>query len=424
MSTLARGLSPVREVLDNGTVVLVQRTTTAPAVTIQASFLAGSVYEPDERPGLASLTARLLDRGTEQRSGERLAEELDDCGVALELGASRHTLTIAATCLVEDFARVLGIVADVARRPVFPESQLQLRRAEVITGLRQDDDNPFLRAMDALVMALYGVRHPYGRPFKGTVDSIERIGRPAIAAFHARWFRPGGLSLAIVGDIPPAYAVSRATAEFGDWRGEPPDRLTLPPPPPAPGRRQQHIDMPGKAQADIAYGFTSICRLDPRYYAYSTLNNILGEFGLGGRLAANIRERQGMAYYAFSSFDAAPGEAPLGVRAGVDPINVERAIEAIDSEVRQLGMDGPTPLEMEQTRQFLVGSIPRMFESNQSIAAFLHTVEHFGLGLDYDRRLPALLEAVTIEDVAAAAAEILRPESATVVVAGPAEAAA
>ena len=149
------------------------------------------------------------------------------------------------------------------------------------------------------------------------------------------------------------------------------------------------------------------------------MNNILGQFGLGGRLADNIRERQGMAYYAFSTFDPAPGEAPLLVRAGVDPRNVERAIAAIDLEVARLGAEGPTAQEVEATREYLVGSIARLLETNQSIANFLQTSEEFGLGLDFDRRLPAILRAVTIEEIRAAAAETLDPQRAAVAVAGP-----
>src|SRR5262249_5712140 len=160
---------------------------------------------------------------------------------------------------------------------------------------------------------------------------------------------------------------------------------------------------------DLAYGFVTIRRLDPRYYAYWVMNNILGQFGLGGRLAENIRERQGMAYYAYSSFDPTIGAGPLLVRAGVDPRNVGRAIAAIDFEIGRLGREGPTAVEVEESRAFLIGSIPRLFETNHAIATFLQTSELFGLGLDYDRRLPALLESVTLDHVAAAAAEALRP---------------
>ncbi len=107
--------------------------------------------------------------------------------------------------------------------------------------------------------------------------------------------------------------------------------------------------MPGKAQADIAYGFNTIRRLDPRYYAYWMMNNVLGQFGLGGRLADNIRERQGMAYYIYSTFDPSVGEGPLLVRAGVDPVNVGRTLDAIDEEVRALAAGGPTPAEVSET---------------------------------------------------------------------------
>jgi zinc protease len=140
---------------------------------------------------------------------------------------------------------------------------------------------------------------------------------------------------------------------------------------------------------------------------------------LGGRLAENIRERQGMAYYAFSTFNGTVGDSPLIVRAGVDPNNVRRAIDAIDAEVRDLGQHGPTALEMDESRAYLIGSIPRLLETNESIASFLQDCDRFDLGLDYDRRLPELLEAVTIDQVSAAAGEALKPERAAIAIAGP-----
>jgi zinc protease len=149
------------------------------------------------------------------------------------------------------------------------------------------------------------------------------------------------------------------------------------------------------------------------------MNNILGQFGIGGRLADNIRERHGMAYYAYSSFDPTVAEGPLIVRAGVDPGNVQRTIDAIDDEVGRFGADGPTEAEMTETREYLAGSVPRLLETNQSIASFLQQSEQFGLGMDYDRRLPAHIESVTADEVAAAAAEILHVDRAVVAVAGP-----
>jgi zinc protease len=418
-SSLAAGLSPNRQTLANGATVIVQETSGTPAVSINATFLAGGFCDPPGLPGLAYLTARVIDRGTARKDAETIADELDKRGVALRIGTTRHTMTFSSTCLAEDFDDVLDLVVEVARRPTFPDAELTKRRTESITALRQDEDNPAARAGEALSELLYGSAHPYGRPAKGTVATIERIDRDRLVTFHANEIRPAVLTLVIVGDVRAARAIDRAGELLEDWKGAPERPIVVSPPSARASRRAREIVMPGKSQTDIAYGFTTITRLDPRYHAYWILNNILGQFGLGGRLADNIRERQGMAYYAFSDFNANFGEGPLVVRAGVDPKNVARTIEAIDAEVRDLGVHGPTGVEVDESRSYLIGSIPRLLETNDSIAVFLQDCERFDLGLDYDRRLPELLEAVSLDEVRAAAADILDPEHAAIAIAGP-----
>ena len=418
-TTVSRGLSPVRHVLQNGATVIVQETVFSPAVSITASFHAGTLYEPDDLPGIGWLLGRVIDRGTSSRSADLIAETLDDRGVTLKVSTNRHVLTLSCTCLSEDFTDMLALVADITRNPTFPTDQLEKRRAETITFIRQDQDNPAVRASEALQALLYGPVHPYGRPAKGSIGSIERMRREDLIGLHARRFVPGAMTLILVGDLSAARAMEHVTAAFDGWTAPSPAERAVPRVEPAAARRDQRITMTGKAQSDIAYGFTTISRLDPRYYAYSVMNNVLGQFGLGGRLAENIRERQGMAYYAFSGFDPSVGPGPLAIRAGVDPRNVDRAIAAIDAEVGALGREGPTERELAESKQFLIGSVPRMLETNQSIATFLHTAEFFGLGLDYDRRLPALLGAVTMDEVRAAAAEVLHPERASLAIAGP-----
>jgi zinc protease len=417
--TSVRGLAPVRAELDNGAVVIAQQTSTTAAVTINAAFAAGAIYEPEDRIGLAHLTGRVLDRGTARRAGAAIAEELDDRGVALKVSTTRHIQTLSCTCLSEDFDAVFAIVMDVARRPTFPDEEIAKRQAEMVTAFLQDQDNPSVRAVETFFELLYGEGHPYARRVKGTSQSLPSMTRDDLAAFHAARFRPAALSLVVVGDVEPSHVIRRASAELAGWDGGPPEERPVPSPSGRPERRQRFVAVPGKSQTDIACGFVAIRRLDPRFYAYYLMNNILGQFGLGGRLADNIRERQGMAYYAFSVFDPSIGEGPLMIRAGVDPADVERTLEAIDYEVRRLGSDGPTPSEVEESRQYLIGSIPRLLETNQGIAAFLQDVEQFDLGLDYDRRLARHLRAVRLEDVAAAAAELLHPDHAAVALAGP-----
>ena len=417
--TLARGLSPLRAQLPNGAVAIAQQNVAAPAVAIHLAFAAGSFHDPRTLPGLAYLTSLVIDRGTRRRSADAVAEELDDRGVSLRVSVSRHTFAISCICLAEDFGELLTLIGDIVRDPVFPEAEIEKRRSEAITALRQDADSTATRSVEALMTLLYGGAHPYASPARGSLASLQAIGRDDIVGFHSRLMVPSALRVVVAGDVGPDLAIAEIGRHFGDWEGPATTPDIVPVPNGRAGRRTTVIPMPGKAQTDISYGLTSIRRLDPRYYSYWLLNNVLGDFGLGGRLADNIRERQGMAYYAFSSLDGTVGEGPLVVRAGVDPNNVGRTIDAIDAEVRGLAENGPTVEELEESREALIGSIPRMLETNEAIADFLQTAEFFGLGLDYDRRLPQLLGQVTLDEVRQAARELLRAEDAAIAIAGP-----
>lgn len=419
-ATPSPGLSPLRRDLAGGAVVIVKAVTTTPAVTINVSCRAGLMHEPAETPGLAHFLAQTIDRGTTRRSTEAIADALDGRGVTLAATASRHGLTLTCTCLAEDFDAVLDLVIDILRHPSFPEEEVRRRRAEIATTLGQDADSTAAQAVERLLELLYGPDHPYGRRAKGSVASIERIDRDVLSSFHGRAVSPCGVSLVVVGAVDPMRACDRAAELLEDWRGAAPVEAPCPPTPASGGRRRVVRPMMNKSQADIAYGFATVRRADPAFYAFHVLNTILGQYGLGGRLGDNIRERQGMAYYVYSTLDAAFVEAPLVVRAGVDGANVDRTIDAIDAELEGIRQSGVTAEELKDTAQFLVGAMPRVLETNAGIAAFLQTAQTFGLGLDHDRRLPALIQAVTLEDIRRAAL-ILDPARAAIVVAGPFE---
>ena len=419
IATHHRRLAPVRAVLGNGAVVIAKESETTPAVTVHASFGAGTVFDPPNQAGLSHFVSRTIDRGTETRPADRIAEELDSRGVSLSISVNRHAMFLVCTCLIEDLVSILDLMADIVMHPTFPEHEVDTRRGEIVTLIRQDEDNPAALAAEGLLTELYGAAHPYGRRPRGSVESVEAIDRAALLRFHGERFSPGSLSLVMVGDIEPAHAIDAAGSAFGSWAAATPPAFELPEVAPALSRRVRVIPMMNKAQTDIAYGFTSVRRSDPGYYAYWLMNNILGQYAMGGRLGDSIRERQGMAYYVFSALDANVIPGPLTIRAGVSPANVDRAVASIDEELQRLAAEGPTESEMTESMQYLIGSMPRTLETNLGIALFLQTEEFFGLGLDYDLRVPDLLRAVTRDDVNAAARRTLVPSQATVVIAGP-----
>jgi zinc protease len=414
-----RGLAPVRSVLDNGVRVIAKHSGATPAVTVHASFEAGTVFDPPQEQGLAHFVSRTIDRGTTSHSADEIAERLDYRGVSLAMVVNRHTLSLVCTCLVEDLDPILATLADIVMHPVFPDREVETRRGEIVTMIRQDEDNPAAMAAEGLLSLLYGQVHPYGRRPRGTVESVERISRLSLHAFHKARVTPDSLSLVMVGDLDSERAIEAASRAFAAWKADASPEPQFPPVEPARERRMRIVPMMNKAQADIAYGFTTIARSDPAFYAYSLMNNILGEYSLGGRLGESIRERQGMAYYVFSALDANVVPGPLLIRAGVNPANVDRALASIDEEIARMAAEGPTDRELAESRQFLIGSLPRRLETNVGIANFLQMVEFFDLGMDYDVRVPDLLARVTRDDVHAAARAILDPARAAVVIAGP-----
>jgi zinc protease len=418
-SVAPAGLAAARHVLENGAVIISKEAPTVPAVTIQVSVRAGSIYDSNELLGLSYLASRVLDRGTDNRSSEDIAEELDARGVSLTIGANRHVMTATCTCLAEDFEAMLELVGEIVMHPAFPDEEIEKRRGEVLNAIRQDEDSPAAMAMQSLFAMLYPDQHPYGRPAKGRVETVARIQRSDLQSFHQARFVPSNAVAIIVGDVDRERALAAGGRVLAGWRRPATPDVVLTHPPRDRGRREHVLPMMSKTQADIAYGFTTILRSDPRYYACTLMNNALGQYGIGGRLGDSIRERQGMAYYVFSSFDANVVEGPLIVRAGVGPANVERAIDSIDAEVRRMASEGLAQAELDDCKQYLIGSIPRLLETNAAIASFLQTSEFFGLGLDHDLRLPSLLGSVTLEDVNASARELLDVDRASIAVAGP-----
>jgi len=418
------GLNPKRVTLDNGVTIIVKANHTNPTVSTIVGVKTGGYADPPDRDGTAALCARVLDRGTMKRSADAIADDLDGRGASLSVIAGRHQTALAATCLSDDFAPVLSLVADVARYPRFADSEIATRKEALITSIRQEEDNPAAVAADAFMKALYG-DHPYSRKVRGTVAGVEAVRRQDLVRFHQKGFDPAAIAVVVVGDIEEDAAIASVSKLFGDWPpssktpGQSGGTITVPDVTKIAQRSVVSVPMAGKSQADVVYGFTGIRRSDPDYAAMSVMNNALGQYAIGGKLGDSIREKQGMAYYVYSSLDATFGQGPFAIRAGVAAANIEKTIASIDAELKGVIDNGFTQQEIDESKSFMIGALPRQLETNAAIASFLLSIETFGLGLDYDERLPGLIGAVTKDAADAAARRLLEPAVATIAVAGP-----
>lgn len=411
-------LAPVRRVLSNGLTIIAARNRLIPAVSLAIGVNAGASADPDGASGTAALTARVLDRGTTRYDADAIADELEGRGASLSVGAGRQQIVVSATCLVDDVGAVLPVACAVARQPSFPEHEVTTRRAELVTDIQEAADDPGAIAVDALNAALYPDGHPLGRPVRGTQTAVEALTRAEMVAHHRRYFVPGAAIVVAVGDLEAEALADRIAAELADWTGQP-TSIPVASLPPRVSRALIVKTMADKAQADVAYGAVGLARRDPDYYAALVMNNALGQYALGGRLGDSIRERQGMAYYVYSSLDAGLDSGPMMIRAGVSAENVERTIASIDTELAAVLTTGFTTAEVDDAKRYLIGSLPRQLETNAGIAGFLLSAEVYGLGIDHDVRLPQRIAEVTHDDVARVARRLLDPGRAVVVVAGP-----
>jgi zinc protease len=186
--------------------------------------------------------------------------------------------------------------------------------------------------------------------------------------------------------------------------------------------RQVQTPIPGKTQSDIILGWLGLTRQDPDFFPAYLANCILGQFGLMGRLGDQVRDERGLAYYCYSRLDAGLEAGPWTVIAGIDPTNIECAVDAILSQVRRIQQEPVEADELADNKAYLVGSMPLRLEAKEGIAAQLAHMELHQLGLDYLRRFPGLVQAVTAKDIMAVTQKYMDPDAYLISVAGPPDA--
>lgn len=409
-----------RRELPNGLVLLGHRNEASQAVVVRAMLRTGAVFDVDERAGAARLTGAMLQRGTRRHSFEELNELTDRQGVSLSVDVSRQTTDVNVKSLIEDLDLGIGVLAEVIREPTFPAEQLEKVRGELMTSLREADQDTRSVAERAFRELAYPEGHPYRRRVSGYLETVPHVAVSDLQSHHARTFRPDVTAIAVAGGVEIDDAFARLERAFGDWTAEGPWPVAEVPPVVPPGQAATRtVELAGKSQADVVLGLPSIERKHPDYYALDVLNLILGRLGLNGRIGANVREKQGLAYYSYSDLEGGLGPGAWAARAGVNPANVERAVEAILTEVRAIQAEPVTEEELADAQSYLTGVLPLALESNDGVARTMLSIELYELGLDYLSRYPRIIRALTREQLQAAARTHLSAEKYALAVARP-----
>ena len=412
--TRLTGYRPQRTTLPNGMRLISERRPETGIVALEMFVDSGLLREA--KPGLAFLTGRLLEEGTQTRSADALAEAIEDIGGTLDVGATGASLRVRA----EDLPLALELLADVTRRPAFPAETIAWTKRRTGAELQADRDDPAFRA-DLIFRGLVYGEHPYARDPRGNAREIARLTLEDVREHHARYFTPENAFLVAVGDFEPKQLARLVKAHFQSWAGPGLPAPSLPPLVRSTRARVRRVPHPGE-QVQIVLGHLGIARNDPDFDALAVLDHILGSGpGFTDRLSRLLRDEMGLAYSVgggiTDSADIAPGL--FRIQVGTMPEEADRVVAAIVEQVRAMHAGDFSDEEVDRARRYLAGAWVFDYQTVEQRAERLLELERWELGLDEPVRWPERIVRITPRQVRQAARRHLDPAALTRVEFGP-----
>ncbi|HUR97556.1 MAG TPA: pitrilysin family protein [Pyrinomonadaceae bacterium] len=402
--------------LSNGLEVWMVEQKELPIVAMNLVLKSGQGNEPDDRTGLANITANLLDDGTKTRSAVDISNQLQALGInGINAGSGWDSTNVSVQTLTRNLDKALEIYADVIMNPAFPATELESQRARSLIGLRQQRANPNAVSNIVYNKVLYG-DHPYGRDTNEA--SIKAVTRDDIVKFYDATYRPNNGVLIVVGDFDKAALKGKLESAFSGWKSGTVANRDLPTPKSFEKTGIYIVDRPNSAQSVVSIGQVGLDRSNPDYFPVVVMNSILGG-GITSRISMNLREDKGYTYGANSGFVYRRGPGPF--RAGGD-IQTAVTKEAIVEFMKELnGIRGPIPVtekELDYNKQSLIRRYPAGFETVGAISSQLSNLVVYGLPDSYFNDYITKVNSVTLDDVNRVAKQYLDPSKMAIVIVG------
>jgi len=410
-----------KQQLDNGLRLWTVQRNQLPLVSVVLLLPAGAVLDPPSMPGLAAITADMLDEGSGRRSAIEMQEELARLGTDLDTEAGPDAIVLSMTMLDRFLPDALRLLADIVCRPRLGDADVARVRELRMNRLRQIKDAPGANAEAVFSRAIFGA-HAYGHLPIGTSASLERIGTGDITAFHASAYQPGSATMILVGAADPDRATRLVSDTFGSWQPAAapapaaPDGPAAPPDSPSP--RLLLVDRPGAAQTELRIGHVAVPRRTPDFHALVLLNAVLGGHFMS-RINLNLREQRGLTYGARSAFDFRRQAGPFSVQTSVQTSATAEAIREVLAELHAIRHERPaTDEELILSKATLTKGYPRNFETTGQVARGLAQLALYELPDDTFAAFSPRVRALDRDAVTLAATRHLDPDRSVVVAVG------
>ncbi len=395
-----------------------------PLAEIGIVLSGGADRDPLTLRGLTSLGSALLDEGTEELDAHKIAAFAERRGAELATSSDWDAIYVRMGGPTRHWKELFGLATAVLARPTLPEHELDRLRAMRLADLASRSVRPAFLAAQHALGTVFGSTHPYGETTLGTPTSIEALERQAVEAWHRERIATGSLAVVAVGDLDPDELVSaiehRLLPDLPTTRSpvRQPDAPALPDPGPL---QVRIIDRPAGAQTELRLMSPGLSRSSPL-----ELDARLFSLTLGGkftsRLNLNLREQRGVTYGVSSRLARRRGDGPFTVGCAVDTEAVGIAVEEILKEMSELADSGPTATEVEDGRNYLLGTFPYKLQTLEGVAGHLEEIALHELPHDTWQSFPERLQACCVTSVRNAARHLLEAAPRAIVAVGPANA--
>jgi len=410
-----------RIVLENGIIVYLLPDPELPLVTVSAMIRTGAIYEPPDKVGLAALTGTVMRTGgTARMTGDQIDEELEFLAANVAIGIGSESGTASLDILKKDLEQGLAIFADMLRAPAFEPAKVELARRQALEAIRRRPDSPAGVAGREFRKLLYGADHPLGR--ESTIETVSRITREDLVAFHRQYFTPTGLILGVTGDFEKPAMLDALRKTFGDWKSQP---VTLPAispvtaSPAAGSSRSVNILSRDLTQTHLRVGNLSVKEDDPDFFALALLGDILGGNSFTSRLFQDVRSRQGLAYSVGSRL--VPGNLGPGafiLYALTKGSSTHQALASMLDHMERLRQEPVTDDELKFAKDAFLNSFVFSFADAGLIVSRLMSLEYYGLPKDFLQRFRDSVVKLTKEDLLRVARKHLHPDRVVILAVG------
>jgi zinc protease len=409
-------LPPVFETkLPNGLTVLLADDARFPLVTARLAFLAGNKRDPKDIPGLAASVATMLMQGTSKRTYQQIAEELDSLGGTLSAATGADALTLDASVLAENTAKMLALMSDVSRNAVFPTNEVNLHKQNRKQTLMVQHSQPAYMANEEYRKVLFGDT-PYAH-IGPTTESIDRIEQKTLQEFRDTYLVPNNAYLVMVGKLPARGQLLKAIAgEFGTWaqKNVPP---YVSPKPPAAKRELVLVDRPGSVQADMRIGRIAATFNDPDYFPQSVASVIEGG-GPNSRLFLDIREKRGFAYDVHTEIGALADSATFSTVTQVRNDVAADALEGILGHLDRMATEPVAREELTEAKSYANGVFLLSMEPQRGLADRLAQMKVMNLPKNYLETYTTKINSVEPDQIQSAAKKYMATGDDAIVIVG------